>query len=344
MKVGIVYDPIYLEHETGSHPENSQRLVAIMQLLEESGLSQKLIHIPPRMATIKELLAAHSRGMIDNVEFYSQRGGGWLDGDTPSSPASYTAALYAAGGLLQATDAVLSGETNSAFALVRPPGHHATYDRSMGFCLFNNVAVAARYAEQKHGLERILIVDFDVHHGNGTQDVFYEDPSVMYFSTHQYPHYPGTGDFDEIGSGAARGNTINMPFPSGCGDDEYHRAYYEILAPVARRFRPQIIFVSAGYDTHWADDLAGMKVSVSGFADIVTLIKGLANDLCEGRMVFTLEGGYNLQALAYSVKATFDVLLGNSKIDDPMGQPGNRGWKPAVESILEQVKKVHQLV
>ncbi|MFA4836226.1 MAG: histone deacetylase, partial [Dehalococcoidia bacterium] len=308
MKVGIIYDPVYLTHDTGTHPENRQRLVAIMNLLEDSGLIDKLVSLSPRMATVGELLTVHSQQLVEAVEQCSEKGGGWLDGDTVASRGSWKAALYAVGGLLRGIDAVLSSEVNSAFALVRPPGHHATINHSMGFCIFNNIAIAARYAQQQHGLRRILIVDFDVHHGNGTQDVFYDNPDVLYFSTHQYPHYPGSGDIDEIGNGRGQGNTIDVPLPAGCGDDEYLRVYREILVPAARRFKPQLILVSAGYDAHWGDHLAMMQLSVKGFAGIVTVIKDLASELCEGRLLFTLEGGYNLEALSYGVKATFDVL------------------------------------
>lgn len=343
MKVGYVYDQIYLEHDTGSHPENKERLVSIMNLLENSGLKDKLVALSPRMATEGELLTNHSQEHITRVESASERGGAWLDGDTFASRASYKAALYSVGGLLRAVDAVLNGEVSSAFALVRPPGHHATREQSMGFCLFNNVAIAARYAQQQHALKRVLIVDFDVHQGNGTQESFYQDPDVLYFSSHLYPYYPGTGDVDEIGIGAGKGATVNVPLPSGCGDIEYQQVYQEILAPIARRFKPETILVSAGYDTHWSDQLAMMQLSVTGFANITGIIKELADELCDGRLVFTLEGGYNLEAIAYGVKATFEVLLGNSEIDDPLGPPRYGGQAPSIVQLFDRIKKTHQL-
>ncbi len=343
MEVGYVYDRIYLEHDTGTHPENSERLVSIMSLLERSGLKEQLVSLSPRMATDGELMTIHSQEHIMQVESSSTRGGAWLDGDTFASRASYKAALYAAGGLLRGVDGVLNGEVNSAFALVRPPGHHATHGRAMGFCLFNNVAIAARYVQQQHGLKRILIVDFDVHHGNGTQDAFYEDPDVLYFSSHLYPYYPGSGDVDETGRGAGKGSTINVPLPGGCGDKEYHQVYEGILVPVARRFRPDMILVSAGYDTHWADQLAMMQLSVQGFADIIKIIKNLADDLCNGRLVFTLEGGYNLEAIAQGVKATFEVLLDKAVTDDPLGEPRHGGRTPSIEHLMGRIKEIHQI-
>jgi len=259
------------------------------------------------------------------------------------SPDSYDAALYAAGGAIEATDAVISGRTNSAFALVRPPGHHATSLTAMGFCLFNNIAIAAQHALKKHKMEKVAIIDFDVHHGNGTQEAFYNNPHVLYVSTHQYPHYPGTGTVGETGSGAAEGSTINIPLPSGSGDEEYRQVFEEIIVPVTRRFHPEFILVSAGYDLHWKDRLAMMEVSTAGFADMVRYIKNLADELCDGKIVITLEGGYNLKALATSVKATFDVLLGKSNIEDPLGQPEHRWASSDIGDLIKAIKETHSL-
>jgi len=341
MKAGFVYDPIYLKHDTGQHVENARRLEAVISHLDQTGLKQQLTPIKPRPATIEELSLVHHEQHISHVREVAQGGGGWLDLDTVMSPDSYDAALYAAGGAIEATRAVINGEVNSAFALVRPPGHHATYRRAMGFCLFNNLAIAAKYALSQY--ERVLIIDFDVHHGNGTQEAFYDNPQVTYISTHQYPHYPGTGSIKETGSGAARGTTINIPLPGGCGDAEYQQVFEEIIVPVAKRFSPQLILSSAGYDPHWADGLAMMQVSVTGFARMVKIIKGLADELCSGRLVFSLEGGYNLTALAASVKATFDVLLGNTDIEDPLGQAPHGFAVPDLTSLIETIKEIHNL-
>ena len=343
MKVGLVYDPICLQHDTGQHVENASRLEAITSHLEQTRLKQKLTSIKPRAASIEELSLVHHQQHISHIQETAQKGGGWLDADTVMSPSSYEAAVYAAGGAIRATDAVINGEVDSAFALVRPPGHHATATRAMGFCLFNNVAIATKYALDKYKLERTLIIDFDVHHGNGTQDIFYNNPQVLYLSTHQYPFYPGTGSLDETGSGAARGTTVNIPLPAGCGDAEYLQVFEQIVAPAVRRFKPQLILVSAGYDSHWADGIAIMQVSVTGFVQMVRVIKGLAEELCSGRLVFTLEGGYNITALAASVRATFEVLLGTTNIEDPLGQSPHRVAAPGITALIKSIKEIHNL-
>jgi acetoin utilization deacetylase AcuC-like enzyme len=342
MAVGYVYNPVYLKHDTAQHVENAVRLEAIIAHLEKTGLKEQLTLIKPRPATIEEVALVHQREYIKGIEEMAQRGGGWLDPDTVMSAGSYEAALYAAGGVIRAVAAVQNGEVASAFALVRPPGHHATSRQAKGFCLFNNIAIATEYALAEYKLERILIIDFDVHHGNGTQEAFYHNPRVMYISAHQSPFYPGTGGFEETGGGAAKGTTINIPLPAGGGDGEYLAVFEQIIVPAARRFKPQLIMVSAGYDNHWADPLAMMQVSVSGFGQMVGIIKGLADELCGGRLVFTLEGGYNLEALAASVKATFDVLLGNST-SDPLGQPPHSFGVVNIDRLIEVVREIHKL-
>jgi acetoin utilization deacetylase AcuC-like enzyme len=342
MATGYVYHPIYLKHDTGQHVEVAARLEAIISYLEKTGLKSKLTLIKPRPATVDEIALVHQRDYIKEIEETAAKGGGWLDPDTVMSPDSYQAALYAAGGVIRAVEVVMGGEVANAFALVRPPGHHATAGQAMGFCLFNNIAIAAKYALAKYKLERVLIIDFDVHHGNGTQGTFYDNPHVMYISTHEYPFYPGTGAINETGSGEGRGTNLNIPLPAGCGDDEYLKVFEQIVIPAARRFKPQLILVSVGYDGHWADPLAMMQLSVDGYARMTGIIKGLAEELCHGRLALTLEGGYNLEALAASVKATFDALLGDS-FDVPEDVPSRRSDSPNIEGLIADIRKIHGL-
>jgi len=343
-RVGLVYDPIYLEHDTGSHVERADRLRAIMGLLEQERILEKLLLFKPRQATVEEIKLAHSAEHISRIENLAKLGGGWLDADTIISPRSYEVALYAAGGVLVAVDEVLRKEVNSAFALVRPPGHHAAYWQAMGFCLFNNIVIAAKYALTRHNLDRILIVDYDVHHGNGTQDAFFTVPHVLYFSTHQFPLYPGTGSLGEKGEKGGAGKIINVPLPPGCGDDEFERVFREILAPAARRFEPELILVSAGYDAHWKDTLASMRLTTTGFGRLARTLKRLADELCQGKIVFTLEGGYDLQALSASVRATLEVLLGNEIIPDPIGPPPGDVRPPDINGIIKAIRHAHGLV
>jgi acetoin utilization deacetylase AcuC-like enzyme len=343
MRAGLVYDPIYLEHDTGDHVENSRRLVEAMSRLKETGIKEKLTSLPSRPASQEELEMIHAPQYISHVKSKAESGGGWLDPDTVVSPKSYEAALCAAGGVLAAVEVVMKGEVDNAFALVRPPGHHAIRDRAMGFCIFNNVAIAARFALSRFNLNRVLIVDFDVHHGNGTQDAFYADPEVLYFSTHQYPFYPGTGWMDETGTGAGEGTTVNFPMAAGWGDEEYLRAFNEVLVPVARRFQPELILVSAGFDPHWADHLAMMTVTITGFVQMATILKELAAELGQGRLVFTLEGGYNLRVVSSSVKAIFDVLLGNSEIEDPLGRASTARKPEGFDEHIKAIKAIHRV-
>ena len=343
MATGYVYDPIYLEHDLRGHPENQRRLTTILQVLQQHGMLERLVPISALPITPDRLYRAHDLGYVEHVRRVAQRGGGHLDMDTYVRPASYDAALMAAGGLVEATRAVLDGEIDNAFALVRPPGHHALRSRGMGFCLFNNVAIAAHYALAERGLDRVLIVDFDVHHGNGTQDEFEANPSVMYISTHQYPHYPGTGYWNETGRGDGAGSVVNIPLAGGVGDEGFARIFEEIIGPAAWRFQPQLLLVSAGYDAHWDDPLASMQLSISGYAAIGQALKDLAEELCAGRVIFALEGGYHLQALAYSILNTFAVLLGDQDWQwvDPLGP--SPGRERSVDDIIQQVKQVHRL-
>jgi len=340
MTTGYVFHPLYLEHNIPGHPERKERLQRVMGSLESSGTLARLISIEATPLALELLSTMHDLNYIKRVERVAESGGGMLDPDTYLNAYSYEAALMAAGGLINALEAVLSRWVDNAFALVRPPGHHALRDQGMGFCLFNNVALAAQYAIEKCGLTRILIVDFDVHHGNGTQDAFYERDDVLYFSTHQYPHYPGTGHWKEKGKGRGEGYTVNVPLPYGVGDEGYAQAFEEILQPLARRYKPDLILVSAGYDAHWADPLAGMRLSTAGFYRLITILLSLAEELCQGRLVLTLEGGYDLDALSHSVLATFAALR-REEVEDPLGPAPGRS--PSIDDLLQNMKGAHHL-
>ena len=310
---GFVYHEAYLKHDTGpTHPERPERLRAILTRLEHTGLLQKLRRIAPSPAPMKWLTTIHTEEYVREVERSCREGRRFLhSADTPICPESYEVALLAAGGVLSAIDAVVAGEVRNAFCAVRPPGHHALRNRAMGFCLFNNVAIGARYAQQKHKLKKVLIVDWDVHHGNGTQAAFYDDPTVLYFSVHQYPFYPGTGAASERGSGPGEGYTLNAPLPAGSGDDEFVRAFEDMLKPRAFEFAPDFVLISAGFDAHTDDPLGSMNVSTGAYAKLTRIVTDIAERCCSGRVVSLLEGGYNLQALAESVESHLLALREN---------------------------------
>jgi acetoin utilization deacetylase AcuC-like enzyme len=300
-------------HDTGGHPESSQRLRAVEEALHAPELNPHLSQLTPRKADVPELAEIHDSHYILQVEEACKGGIHALDPDTVVSVESYDEACLAAGGVLTALDAVVAGVVNNAFCAVRPPGHHAERDRAMGFCLFNNVAVAARYAQKRHELEKVLIVDWDVHHGNGTQNAFYDDPSVFYFSIHQEHHYPGTGRGDQEGKGEGCGFTKNVPLPAGSGDKEYREAFEQVLIPAADIFEPDLILISAGFDAHGEDPLAGMQVTEAGFGFMTDSLIVLAEKYCQGRVVSMLEGGYSLSALKRSVQAHISGLIGLSR-------------------------------
>jgi len=263
-----------------------------------------------------------------------------LDPDTYANPVSFEIALLAAGGAITAVDSVMTGAADNALAVIRPPGHHAIASRGMGFCLFNNAAVAARYAQRAHGITRVAIVDYDVHHGNGTNDIFYEDPSVLFISLHQYPLYPMQGLADETGAGAGKGATINLPLPAGCGDAAYGRAFSEVVEPALARFRPQLLIVSAGHDAHWMDPLAGMNLSLAGFADLNARLNRIAAET-GSRIVYVMEGGYNLDVLGYGWRNIARQLLGLAPAD-PLG-PAPASHEPDISDLLNQLTDLHRL-
>ena len=312
---GLIYHPAYLEHDTGdSHPESPERLRFVYQALKRSGALDRLdqLTVPdhPRTDLLQWIGEVHAPSHINQIktEHPSDRLH-YLDGDTPLSARSYAVAALAVEGLLTAVDKVMAQRISSAFCAVRPPGHHAESNRAMGFCLFNNVAVAARYIQKKYHLKNVMVIDWDVHHGNGTQEIFYEDPTVFYFSVHQSPLYPGTGYEEERGNGKGEGFTLNCPLPPGRGDLEYGTVFEKILRPALDAFHPDFILISAGFDAHQQDPLAGMRVTDEGFGELTRLISRWSNRYCGGRIVSSLEGGYHLEALARSIDRHINSLL-----------------------------------
>ena len=305
-----MWDDRCLLHDNGpGHPERPQRLVAIRDRLERGGTLDRLRAIAPEPAPLAALAAVHDPAYVEAMRRACGRAPVRLDPDTSVSEGSWDAALLSAGGGLAAVDAVFDGRARAAFVATRPPGHHAERDVAMGFCLFNNIAVAARHAQDRHGIERVAIVDWDVHHGNGTQHIFEEDETLLYISTHQWPFYPGTGARHERGRGRGLGFTLNLPLPAGSGDAVYQRAFETEVIPALERFRPGLLMVSAGFDAHERDPLAGMALTTEGYGRLTTLLRDAAATLCGGRLVSLLEGGYDLEALAASVETHLEALM-----------------------------------
>ena len=356
MTTALIYDSIFLEHITPDHhPERPERLKVAMDVLRSLNWLERegLVQLVPRVATVDELATVHERDYIQSVEEASrkvaeeQSSGGrkthFFATDTYVSAHSYEAAIKAAGASLTAIDAIMKGEVDNAYCLVRPPGHHAVAEAAMGFCLFNNVAVAARYAIDRYGLERVMIIDYDVHHGNGTQEMFYNDPRVLYFSIHQAPFYPGTGLSDERGEGAGLGTTINVPLPATTGYETYEPVFRQVMAPAAERYNPQLILVSSGFDAHWKDPLGGMNLSTAAFAKLTGIIIELAQYLCNGRLILVQEGGYDLDAMASCVATCINLLLGDDAAVDSLGPAPTNKFRINTDVLIAELRRIHKL-
>jgi acetoin utilization deacetylase AcuC-like enzyme len=336
-RTAVVIDPDFLKHQPGQvHPERPERLKVLLDLTKGLRGSDLQI-IPPRPAKKEEVSSCHSSEYIDLVRSTSEINRYALDGDTITCADSYGIALLAVGGFLRLLDSVSAADFHNGFALVRPPGHHAKRDRAMGFCLFNTVAIGAQYLKRLYGAKRILIMDWDVHHGNGTQDSFYQDPSVLYISTHQYPYYPGTGAIEEVGNGKGEGYTVNIPLPAGCGDEEYLRVFKEIVIPIADKYQPEWVLVSAGFDPHQRDPLGGMRVTEKGFGIMASMLLELAQKHAAGKIAFLLEGGYDLEALRNSVSVVLEKMTG----EDRSG-PAVQGGMQRVNSLIRKILKFQE--
>jgi len=317
-KVAIIFDEIFLKHNPGPwHPESPKRLEAILERLEKPDLKNLIEFHSPERATKEEILWNHTEELYKKIESTSGKSYVSLDPDTATNEYSFEAALYAVGAQKKALKFLLEDNYNFAFALVRPPGHHAERDRAMGFCLFNNIALAAYYAKYYYNLKRILIVDFDQHHGNGTQRSFYQDPEVLFFSSHQYPHYPGTGNYNEIGAGVGRGFTINVPLKAYSNDHDFLFFYQYLLKPIAKQYKPEIVLVSAGFDSLKGDPLGSLELTLEGLAGIIQILKEVADYSAKGKILFTLEGGYNLYNLSEGVATVIKTLMGELSFTFP---------------------------
>jgi acetoin utilization deacetylase AcuC-like enzyme len=310
MAVSLIYDPEYLKHDTGrQHPETPSRLEAIIKAIDKSGIANRIQKVKPVRAHMEDLVRCHREELVRDVKALCEQDVKFIDVDTRINRNSYDVALLAAGGGITAVDEVMKEEGGRAFCVVRPPGHHATSDQAMGFCLFNNVAIAARYAQAKYGVENVLIMDWDVHHGNGTQDIFWTDPTVFYFSTHQYPFYPGTGSSGERGGGKGEGFTLNIPLSAGTPAPDHREVFREGLRTVEQKFHPDFVIVSAGFDSRRGDLLGGLMLEDSDFAEITKNLLRIAEKYAGGRFIGVLEGGYNLDLLGGSVTSHIEALF-----------------------------------
>ncbi|HEU4343805.1 MAG TPA: histone deacetylase [Candidatus Binatia bacterium] len=333
----VVIDRDFLKHQPGAgHPERPERVGVLLDLAQSLD-HQKFELLPPQSASRADVEACHGAEYVALVESTSKVNQFALDGDTVVCRDSFGTALLAVGGLLGLLDSIEAGQNRNGFALVRPPGHHALPSRAMGFCLFNTIAIGARYLQRRYAKQKVAIVDWDVHHGNGTQSAFYDDPSVLFISTHQYPFYPGTGAIGEVGAAHGEGFTLNIPLPAGCGDGEYLRVFRDIVAPAVKRFAPEWVLVSAGFDPHRRDPLGGMAVTEEGFAGMAQQLLGLAEDCAGGKIAFLLEGGYDLAGLQNSVAAVLNTMQQKRQNDPPTAPADDR-----IGPVVRKIQQVHE--
>jgi acetoin utilization deacetylase AcuC-like enzyme len=337
----IVYDQIFLQHDKPGHPENANRLRSIISELIEKKLFEQAELIKSRAADVEEITICHKKEYVEYVKKFSEKGGGYFDPDTYSNKYSFKSAAIAVGSSIDLTKSVISGKIRNGFALVRPPGHHALANRSMGFCLFGNIAIAAKFALTKQGINKVAIVDFDVHHGNGTEALVGKDPNILFISSHQYPFYPGSGSINDIGTGDAEGTIVNIPLQAGVGDEGFRMIYEKIVIPSLERFSPDLILVSAGYDAHWDDPLANLTLSLTGFDWISRKLIDVANKICDGKIIFFLEGGYNLNVLKFGVTNSIRALMEIEEFEDPIGKTKNP--EEDVKKIARELIKIHNL-
>jgi acetoin utilization deacetylase AcuC-like enzyme len=336
-KTAVVVDGEYLKHDPGDfHPERPERIQVLLELAGELE-REKFQILPAKAAARSDIVTCHGADYVSLVESTSKANQYALDGDTVTSRDSFGVGLLAVGGFLRLLDAIAAGESRNGFALVRPPGHHALRDRAMGFCLFNTIAIGAQYLKSRHGAKRVLIMDWDVHHGNGTQDAFYDDPAVLFISTHQFPYYPGTGAVNDVGVNAGEGYTINVPLPAGCGDAEYLRVFQDVVVPATKKFEPDWILVSAGFDPHRRDPLGGMDVTERGFGVMAQRLLELANQSAGGKIAFLLEGGYDLTALRNSVAAVLETMQQRPRSKEPLKIGGDK-----IELLVRRIHQVHE--
>lgn len=341
MKTGVIYDDIFLKHDQPGHPEHAGRLKAIISYLEVQSLFTKLERIEARPAMDEELLMCHDQELITLLKGAGKNGMFHIDLDTYMNEYSYKAAIKAAGGIIDLAGKVADREFKNGIVLARPPGHHATRSRAMGFCLFNTIALGARSFMLRNRSNRAAIVDIDVHHGNGTQWIFYNDPAVLYISTHQYPHYPGSGSVNETGEGEGKGTTINIPFPAFTGDKGYQKASEQVIIPALKRFHPEFLFVSVGFDAHGEDPLSSIQLSLAGYNVICRALMKAAEEICQGRIIFCLEGGYNLEVLGPGTGNIVRGLTGDETYDDPLSRYEER--EGTIDDLIGFIKDTHKL-